>query len=351
MSTSEILTLGLVVIVPALLLWAIFVVRTGGLGSKRRARLGIPHALRPGQPDEVLEGPRLERLLTWGLVSSLVAALFIPVYWLPEKQRQEAFQHRFDEEAIHRGSLIFAVAPPLDEDASAAEFKEEEAKISLGQACANCHGGDASGGLANPAYKDPISGKTVAYKAPPLNNVFQRWDEEVVKFTIERGRPGTPMPAWGVEYGGSMTEQMITDVIAWLKSLPGNQEPPPAISEGCQEPAEDDLGCGKEIFEARCAVCHGERGQGKEAAGTDPTLDFNNSGDDETSDPWYQGMALWKGDVRHLDESQHVWTVRNGRRFAFMPAWAEAPAQGIPPPPYPLTDAQIMAVIAYERSL
>ena len=338
MSTSEILTLGLVVIVPALLLWAIFVVRTGGLGSKRRPRLGIPQALRPGQPDEVLEGPRLERLLTWGLVSSLVAALFIPVYWLPEKQRQEAFQHRFDEEAIHRGSLIFAVAPPLDEDASAAEFKEEEAKISLGQACANCHGGDASGGLANPAYKDPISGKTVAYKAPPLNNVFQRWDEEVVKFTIERGRPGTPMPAWGVEFGGPMTEQMISDVMAWLKSI---QLPPPELPEPCNDPfADDELSCasGAEIFEARCVVCHGARGQGREAAGT-------------TDDPVLQGMGLWKGDVKHLDRAQHLFTIRNGRRFAFMPQFAEAPAQGIPIPPYPLTDEQIEAVLEYERTL
>ena len=350
MSTSQILTLGLVVIVPGLLLWAIFIARTGGLG-RRKPRLGIPQALRPGQPDEVLEGPRLERLLTWGLVSSLAAALFIPIYWLPEKQRQEAFQERFDHEAEHRGSLIFAAPPELEEDVSPTEFKAEEAAISLGQACANCHGGDASGGLANPAYKDPISGKTVAYKAPPLNNVFQRWDEEVVKFTIERGRPGTPMPAWGVEYGGSMTEQMINDVITWLKSLPGNQEPPPAISESCQTPAADDLECGQEIFEARCAVCHGPEGQGKEATGTDGTLDFNRTGPDEVSDPWYQGMALWKGDVRHLDEAQHIWTVRNGRRFAFMPPFAEAPAQGVPPPPYPLTDEQILAVIAYERSL
>jgi mono/diheme cytochrome c family protein len=139
--------------------------------------------------------------------------------------------------------------------------------------------------------------------------------------------------------------------MAWLHSLPTNQEPPATISDACQKPAAGDLGCGKEIFEARCAVCHGPQGQGKEGSGTDSTLDFNNSGPDEVSDPWYQGMALWKGDVRHLDENLHITTVRNGRRFAFMPAWAEAPAQGIPPPPYPLTDEQILAVVAYERSL
>lgn len=352
MSGGELLTITLIVLVPAVLLWVVFLARTGRPGEPRRLKLGIPQALRPGTPDDVLESSRLERLLKWGLVASLVSAVFIPVYWLPEPQRQAAFEERFEHEAVERGELIYQAAPPLDEDASAAEFKELEKRIALGQACANCHGGDASGGLANPAYRDPISGEVVAYRAPPLNNVFQRWDEEVVRFTIERGRPGTPMPAWGVEYGGPMTTQMIDDVMAWLKSLRGNQNPPEPISEGCQEPSEAQLlTCGEEIFAARCAVCHGPQGQGKEATGNHPLLDINNSGDDEQEDPWYQGMALWNGDVRHLSLDQHLWTVRNGRRFAFMPPFAEAPAQGVPVPPYPLTDEQIVAVIAYERTL
>jgi hypothetical protein len=62
-------------------------------------------------------------------------------------------------------------------------------------------------------------------------------------------------------------------------------------------------------------------------------------------------MALWKGDVGHLSEQQHMTTIVNGRRFAFMPQFGETPAQGIPVSPNPLTDAQIEAVMAYERSL
>jgi hypothetical protein len=62
-------------------------------------------------------------------------------------------------------------------------------------------------------------------------------------------------------------------------------------------------------------------------------------------------MALWQGKVGHLPRSQHLLTVINGRRFAFMPTFSEAPAQGIPVPPYPLTDSQIEAVVEYERSL
>ncbi|MGH2735035.1 MAG: c-type cytochrome, partial [Actinomycetota bacterium] len=92
------------------------------------------------------------------------------------------------------------------------------------------------------------------------------------------------------------------------------------------------------IFSVRSSVCHAHEGSGKEGLG-------------DSSEPWYQGMALWKGDVRALDERQHYLTIQNGRRFAFMPAFGEAPAQGVPVPPYPLTDEQIKAVMTFERTL
>ena len=131
------------------------------------------------------------------------------------------------------------------------------------------------------------------------------------------------------------------DVIAWLKSLPGNQQPPPELSEQCKKPGKADYEtCGEEIFQARCAVCHGPEAQGKE--------DTAPKGERPL---WYQGLALWKGDVRHLDRLLHVTTVTNGRRFAFMPGFGEAPPQGVAVPPYPLTEEQIQAVVAYERSL
>jgi mono/diheme cytochrome c family protein len=345
--TATVLVVTLVVLFPAAILWAIYISRTGR-ARRPHAILRIPQAMRPAQPDEVLEGPRLQRIQAWGLVATVATAAFIPLYWLPEQQRQESFVDRFSEESLRRGSLIFAIPPELEEDASAEQFKEDERALSLGQSCANCHGaaspGDvpedgsevAAGGLATPAFTDPVTGKTVAYTAPPLNTVFSRWDTEVVKFTIERGRPGTPMPAWGVEFGGSMTEMMVNDVINWLRAI---QVPPPEISRSCENPSPIGLeSCGQEIFEARCAVCHGPEGQGKEGRGTE-------------SDPWFQGMALWKGDVSHLPENLHEATIINGRRFAFMPPFSEAPAQGIPIPPDPLTDKQIQAVMAYERTL
>jgi mono/diheme cytochrome c family protein len=334
-----------VVLVPAILLWAVYLVRSG---TPRRPGvvLGIPRALRPGQPDEVLEGPRLERIQVWGLISVLSLAVFIPAYWLGEVQRQQHFVERFDEESVERGRIIFNVAPPIPEEADPVAFREVEREISLGMGCAQCHGAPqtepdeppgeevAAGGTAQGGFIPLGSTERVEYVAPPLNNVFTRWDEEIVRFTIERGRPGTPMPAWGVEYGGPMTEQMVDDVMTWLETLPGNQQAPSELSEDCQSPSRGDRrSCGEEIFTARCALCHGADGQGKE------------------SEPWYSGMALWRGDVRHLPRELHYATIFNGRRFAFMPPFGESPTQGIPAPPYPLNEAQIRAVMAYERSL
>ena len=339
MDTGQVALVAVVVLVPAAILWAIYWSRQNR-GRKAAALLGIPPALRPGAPDDQLEGPRLTRVIAGGVISTVVLAAFIVLYWLPEKQRQEAFAHRFEEGSVERGELIYNAPPPLEEDASAAEFKEEEKALALGQACINCHGPEGEGGTANPRWRDPESGYPVAWVAPPLNNVFSRWDEEIVRFTIERGRPGTPMPTWGVDFGGSMTQMMIDDVMAYLRSI---QVPLEEISDECRNPDEADrLTCGEEIFSVRCAVCHGPNGEGKETSGT-------------LEEPWNTGIALWKGDVATLEPFQgnhsHYYTIVNGRRFAFMPPFGEAPAQGIPIPPNPLTDAQIRAVMEYERTL
>jgi mono/diheme cytochrome c family protein len=343
MDSNELIVVGLL-LVTAALMWGIFLARAGKPG-RPAVVLGIPKAMRPAEPDEKLEGPRLTRILAWGVVATLATAVFIPAYWLGELTRQTSFDERFQEESLERGELIFQTAPELPEESDPQEFREVERALALGMGCEACHGkvvedpAESALGGAVP-YTDQATGKNVTWTAPPLQNVFQRWDEEVVRFTIERGRPGTPMPAWGVAYGGPMTSQMVDDVIAWLRSLPGNQEAP-EVSEQCKNPGKGDLeSCGEEIFQARCAVCHGPEAQGKE-----------NPAREGERPVWYQGMALWKGDVRHLDRNLHLYTVINGRRYAFMPAFGEVPAQGIPVPPYPLTEKQIEAVVTYERGL
>jgi cytochrome c553 len=330
-SSNEALTIALVILVPAALLWAILLVRTGRPGRPPRPTIGIPQAMRPGQPDEVLEGPRLERLQIWGLVATVALAVFIPAYWLPEGEKQLAYQDKFAEQSVERGKVIFALPGQLPEgQIDPLQFKEIEKSVALGMGCEMCHGKAGAGGTND--YKDPFSGEVVSYQVPPLDNVFQRWDDEIVRFTIERGRPGTDMPTWGVKFGGPMTDQMVSDVMAYLHSLPGNQP-------GAAEPLAKDA-TGAEIFAARCAVCHGPNGEGKEGT------------DEDGKGIYYPGKALWHGAERSsLSEDLHYQTIVNGRRFAFMPQWGKTPSQGIPAPPNFLTNAQIRAVMAYERGL
>ena len=61
--------------------------------------------------------------------------------------------------------------------------------------------------------------------APSLNDVFYRYTEDpttqVQQITqiITYGRPGTPMPAWGVAGGGPKNEQAVSDLVAYLRSI------------------------------------------------------------------------------------------------------------------------------------
>jgi hypothetical protein len=63
--------------------------------------------MRPGAPDSTLEGKRLERIQIGGVLFTLVTAVFISVYWLPEANRKTSFQKRLDEESVERGKLVF----------------------------------------------------------------------------------------------------------------------------------------------------------------------------------------------------------------------------------------------------
>ena len=76
---------------------------------------------------------------------------------------------------------------------------------------------------------------SVTWRAPALNTVLLRFSEEEVRQILIYGRPGTPMPAWGVAGGGPLTTQQIDELIAYLGSIqitvrggpgPGRGRPP-----------------------------------------------------------------------------------------------------------------------------
>ena len=79
--------------------------------------------------DDVFEGPRLDRFLSWALVSMSVVALGLPIYWLGEPGRQTGAVRGFDKRSVKRGEESFG-----------AEHN--------GFNCAQCHGSVGQGGVA-----------------------------------------------------------------------------------------------------------------------------------------------------------------------------------------------------------
>lgn len=183
------------------------------LSLRRTPAERVPQNLAEPMPDEVMESRKLERALRWAFTFSIILAAGLPLYWLVEPNRQASASKGFEERAVERGEVLYSNKDMPNYD---------PAKSLL---CANCHGADAAGGQApfvvTPAAQGNESARPiqVAWKAPSLNDVFSRFDEEQIHTVLVYGRPGSPMPAWGVAGGGPKNEQAITDLIAYLKHI------------------------------------------------------------------------------------------------------------------------------------
>jgi mono/diheme cytochrome c family protein len=159
---------------------------------------------KPYYDDETLEGPRLTRALSTGLVLLAITAIGLPLYWLNEPGRQSGAVETFDEIFVNRGADLFA--PTADG----------------GYNCAGCHGAGGVGGQAPPFTLTDDAGEfvaTVTWQAPALNTVLLRYSVEELREILVYGRPGTPMPAWGTDGGGPLTTQQIDELIAYIDSI------------------------------------------------------------------------------------------------------------------------------------
>jgi cbb3-type cytochrome c oxidase subunit III len=257
-----------IIVIAGLALFGLLLVLTaaGELRGRRKAR--VPAAYRPGPSDEELESTVLVRYLLVGAVGLLVTALWLPAYWLNEPHRLAQEKKAIAAETVEQGKEQF---------------------LSL---CAQCHGTDASGGTRQYV----INGASRDYAEPPLKYIYNRYklagrnDDEITQLiydAINRGRPGTPMPTWGLAFGGPLNSRQVDTVVGFLQSI---QEPFPKAS-GTD---------GAAIFAANCAICHG-----KDATGSvGPNLT----------------VAL-----QRLTLDQLKMTIENGRlnvNRPSMPAWA-----------------------------
>ncbi len=200
--------------------------------------------------DETMEGPKLERFLGAAVIFSAILAASLPVYWLLEPDRQEKMNEFFLEDSAERGRLRFAVTgtvPPTEV---------------LQLECARCHGAKGEGGSATFLLQPTEPGelaRTVSWAAPSLDDVLLRFSREEVAQIITYGRPGTPMPAWGLAGGGPLPEQPVEDLVNYLQSITITpDEARKRNAERVQKIMEDNPGIseGQALFMGACARCH-----------------------------------------------------------------------------------------------
>lgn len=115
------------------------------------------------------------------------------------------------------------------------------------QNCSGCHGKNGQGaltvGIGRPVYLAMASDATI-------------------RLTIDKGRPGTPMPAFAQSAGGMLTDAQIDILVRGIRNwaTPGAFDhenlPPYASSQA------GDAAHGREVFATACSSCHGPDGRG-----------------------------------------------------------------------------------------
>jgi mono/diheme cytochrome c family protein len=213
-------TIGIVVAILLILAFGVAVIANMRKGRREvGSEVELAPNRMPGTPDDELETKRLDRTLGLGLAGLAVIAVTLPLYWLAEPGRQEGAIEKFNEEFVSRGEALYVE----------------------GAQCASCHGPEGVGGAASFTLTadsgDFIA--TVDWKAPALNTVMYRYTTEQVKEILDYGRPGTPMPAWGANGGGPLTDQQLDNIIDYLYTI--------------QLPAEEAAAERDEAIEAACA--------------------------------------------------------------------------------------------------
>ncbi|MEM9041341.1 MAG: cytochrome c [Actinomycetota bacterium] len=355
LTTSAIAGLSLVVICVGFLIYAAFNYRAGReeVGSE----LELAANRKKYHDDEILEGPRLERVQVLGVALLVVITLGLPLYWIFEPSRQAGATEGWDKRFASWGGELFA---------STADG---------GFNCAGCHGGMAGGGGEAPfTVTDAETGEvtSVNWKAPAVNTVLYKFDESEVTFILNYGRPFSPMSAWGTIGGGPMTTQQIETLVEYMKSI---QIP----REGCLDeelngeeyfgvqvcdsgilPADEradiqaaiDLAVAEEGISVGEAIYNLELGSGAYSCARCHTLGWS-WGDPGLAGQGAYGWNLTGGSTNSAFNSEEdmVNFIKNGSEFGAVYGNNRQGSGRMPGFGSILTDEQIRAVVEYVRGL
>ncbi len=371
-------SIGLVLILAVIAGLLVYVIVENKVTPKSNADsfLNAPNR-KPAPDDDVFEGPRLDRFLSWALVAMTLVAVSVPIYWLGEVGRQTGAIRGFDKKSVGRGREAYFNEPNTKEGAPALN-------------CAQCHGASAGGGVANWSISDydakgeklkDSSGKVlvraVSWTAPRLTDVALRYRKDQLKNVLIYGRgENKPMPAWGILGGGPVTDQTIYDLINYLRyiALEKNPEAKQAYLDVWDATQEQDTAYdaailvagkarraestaslaeskkvesnkgksdGQILFETNCARCH------------TPGYSFGEPGKEASG--WYgpalNAKTLQKDFPNAADQAKFIKEgIGDGKAYGTggLNSWAGG---GMPYFENTLTDQQIEAIVAYERGL
>jgi mono/diheme cytochrome c family protein len=162
---------------------------------------------------------------------------------------------------------------------------------------------------------DEIFGRTIpAVKNPAFLKVA---DDRQLKRFIEDGRPETEMTDWKADAAG-LSDSEIDRIVEYL-----GQGRPDELPEPFELPIDDgNVESGREIYELRCALCHGKDGKGGQGV---------------------LGISLTNPVVQRANPQFLLLTVRDGRAGTPMVPFGEAGLK--------LSDREILDVVAYVRSM
>ena len=139
----------------------------------------------------------LDRYLAWGLVFMIVLIVAFPLYRLRE--------------------------PSLRADAKASQQRsyEKTGRDLFATNCASCHGAQGTGGTA-----------------PTLNSkqFLTTTSDNQIALIVTGGVSGSSMSAWSLDYGGSLTDEQIRQMVTYLRTLEPNAPSVPDWRTGAKAP-------------------------------------------------------------------------------------------------------------------
>ncbi len=201
---------------------------------------------KPYLSDEELEGPKLDRSLSFALVVLGLVAIALPFYWLAEPGRQEGAVDAYQLNFESRGEGVYNVSAQ----------------------CVNCHVAGGVGGSAPYVLQDQ-DGQFIGnatWMAPALNNVFNRYSEEEVLYILNYGRPGSPMAAWGTPGGGPLTPYQLQNVVEYMQTFQEQSIDPIDIAAlGGDDPLDDESLAGQAVADELVADIRAEIDRSLEA--------------------------------------------------------------------------------------